>query len=173
MPRPSKARRSTRRQPRWRGRKPHLSVAALREGQHVITLRADDGDGGVTEASVRVNVVSEEARLPDALMVGPTTILFDASAEETSAPLSIANATAARSIRWSANSSASWARLDASAGTTPGDASVSLHAAGLAVGTHEATLTFTSADLPGVSVDVRISVTVATSGALYLPVLWR
>ncbi len=152
-----------------------LSVADLSHGQHTITFRADDGQGGVAEESVQITVVSESTPVPDMLLVGPTAIIFEPNSGQTSTTLSIANQNAQSAIGWTATKNAAWVKLDANSGTTPDTVGISFVDTGLDVGSYSANITFSSPNTPGQSFDVRVSLTVVpdSGNQVYLPVAIR
>jgi subtilisin-like proprotein convertase family protein len=133
-----------------------LSVATLSVGQHTITFRADDGEGGVSTATVAVTVVPDLSQLPpvpDALTVGPTLLTLDRQ----SATLSIDNENAMNPLNWEASASESWVRLSAASGTTPAEVEVSVDPAGLGPGRYTATVTVNSgAGSQTVTVDATV-----------------
>jgi hypothetical protein len=149
-----------------------LSTVSLSEGEHTITFRADDGAGGVATDTVQVIVVSDPTQLPplpDALIAGPSPILFDRAMGVVSARLSIDNQSGPNPIGWNAVASAPWVQLSATSGATPADITVTFNDAGMAEGIHTATITFTSPAAPGKSATVRVQVTVTHH--VYLPIL--
>jgi hypothetical protein len=120
-----------------------LAVSTLSVGQHVISFRADDGEGGVTTATVEVLVVEDIDQLPpvpDALLVGPTLLTVD---DETAAPLSIENENLENALGWDAVASEPWLVLSATSGTTPAEVTVSLDP-GLPPGQYTANITVNS-----------------------------
>ncbi len=150
-----------------------LSVATLRVGTHIITVRADDGVGGVTSASIQVTVVGDPTQappVPNALSVGPSPVVLNAANGLPDATLSIENQNAGNVISWNAVASAPWVQLSASSGTTPDSITISANGKGLTAGTYLATITFTSPDVPDQAQIVQVQLTIS---AVYLPVVMR
>lgn len=144
-----------------------LAVSTLSVGDHTITMMADDGDGGVVEESVDVTVVADPSELPvpdDALTVGPEVVYFTADSEQSM--ISIDNADIRTSIEWSATSSEPWVALEFVNGTTPQQIQVVLDSQGLAPGEYQASLTFTSTDVPGQSVVIDVVAAVGGAGSI-------
>ena len=141
---------------------PSLDVVALSVGLHVISFKADDGEGGVTTDTVEVTVVADLSQLPpvpDALAVGPVLLTLDS---QSSAPLSIENENTLNPLAWDAVASESWVRLSATSGTTPAEISVSVDAMGLAPGRYGATITVNSgAGNRTVTLDATVGVSCA------------
>jgi len=148
-----------------------LSVAALTPGAHTITLRADDGEGGVVTATVSVTVVGDESQVPPPAsepVAGMSAITFDPLSGANSVTLSIDNANSAQPITWNATADATWVQLSATTGTTPDQITVSLNGAGLSVGRHTATITLSSPDTPGKIAEIVVVVDIP---GLYLPLV--
>lgn len=122
-----------------------LEVTGLSLGTHIITLRADDGEGGVNADTVRVGVVESIDQLPpppDLLTAEPGLIsLFGG---QPSATIAIANDNAATALAWSATASEPWVQLSATSGTTPAEVTVGYDRAGLQNGRGTATITINS-----------------------------
>ncbi|HSP97303.1 MAG TPA: hypothetical protein VL049_08675, partial [Candidatus Dormibacteraeota bacterium] len=140
-----------------------LATASLSTGAHTITLRADDGDGGIATDAVRVAVVAELADLPpvaDALRVEPPSITLDPLYGLVRAGVSISNENRAHAIAWQAEASAPWIDLSATEGVTPADPVLTARG-DLPIGTYAATLTISGPVTPddtrqiGVQVIVR------------------
>lgn len=138
-----------------------LPVTNLSVGVHRITFRADDGEGGVAEASVQVTVVAtldELPPVPDALVVGPALLTLDA--QQTSVRLAIENENPEGTISWTATGSNSWIRLSATSGTTPAEITVSLDSAGLMPGIYGGTVRVSG---DGADVVIPVEATVSSS----------
>jgi hypothetical protein len=140
------------------GSGPSLDVASLSVGQHTITFRADDGEGGVTTDSVEVTVVADISELPpvpDALVVGPSLLTLD---EANGAALSIENENTLAMLTWEANVSDAWIRLSAASGVTPSDVAVTLDPTGLAPGHYTGSITVNSgADSQRITVEATVA----------------
>lgn len=153
-----------------------LVIENLSVGAHTVTLRADDGQGGVATDSIQVNVVASPEDLPkaaDQLLVGPGEILLSPMQGLPTAILSVDNANLDNAVRWNASANAGWVMLSESSGETPADVVVSLNADGLPKGTHNATLTFTSPDLPGQSVQIAVQGVVGDLHQAMLPMMLK
>ncbi len=152
-----------------------LSIATLSEGVHTITFRADDGEGGVATDTVQVTVIGDPTKLPalaDALVAGPSTIVFDTAGGVVTATLAVENQNLNNPIAWNAVADKPWVQLSATSGMTPADIVVSFKDTGLAEGIHTAEITLTSPDVPGQSVVVQVRVTI-TRFNLYLPLAFK
>jgi hypothetical protein len=153
-----------------------LVIENLSVGAHTVTLRADDGQGGVATDSIQVNVVASPEDLPkaaDQLLVGPGEILLSPMQGLPTAILSVDKANLDNAVRWNASANAAWVMLSESSGETPADVVVSLNADGLPKGTHNATLTFTSPDLPGQSVQIAVQGVVGDLHQAMLPMMLK
>lgn len=152
-----------------------LSVTELSVGTHIITLRADDGAGGVATDTVEVVVVSNPTQAPvaNALTAGPTLIMFEPANGMTSATVSVDNQNAAQSIAWNASANQPWVVLSATSGTTPGTLTVSFNNTGLSAGTHFATITLTSPNNPGTTTTINVQVVIPAMPRIYLPLILR
>jgi hypothetical protein len=129
------------------GTGPSLAVSTLSVGDHVITFRADDCQGGVPTATVAVTVVADISQLPpvpDALEAGPLALTLD-NTPTTSLPLDIENDNATNPLEWEAVPSDPWVKLSATTGTTPAEITVSLDSSTLAPGQYSSSIAVTSA----------------------------
>ena len=153
-----------------------LSLASLSQGTHLITLHADDDQGGVATDTRQVTVVADLALLPpvaDKLLAAPELISLASAGGPTSAELSIENENAGHPVSWSAAPSQPWVGLSSTSGMTPQQITVSLVEAGLDPGHYEATILLTSADLPGQSVTVYVEAEIPSSRPVHLPLVLR
>ena len=150
-----------------------LSVTGLGVGTHTITLRADDGEGGVATDTVGVTVVSDVSELPpppDKLMAAPSLVSFVPAAAEISATVSIENENDANSIPWDAVASEPWVQLTATAGaglssavgTTPGELTVTFNDTSLPEGRHQAMITIASTAAPDDPVTLAVEVQIGS-----------
>ena len=142
------------------GNGPSIAVSTLSVGNHVITFRADDGQGGIATATVAVTVVGDLSQLPpvpDALEVGPLALTLDAT---TSLPLDIENENALNPLNWQAMPSQPWVKLSATSGTTPAEIEVSLDTSTLAAGQYSASI---AVDSPAGNKTITVEATVALS----------
>jgi hypothetical protein len=124
-----------------------LDVTSLSVGVHSITVRADDGQGGVAEDRVEVNVVADIDQLPpvpDVLVVGPALLTLDATAGMGTGTISIDNENAANALAWTASASEPFLQFSESSGTTPSTVTVSVNRSGLAPGRYSATIIVSS-----------------------------
>lgn len=136
-----------------------LSVADLSVGEHVVTVTADDGNGGTTTASVTVTVVDALDKLPavpDALDAGPRVLQVALSNGQTEDQINVINLNGKNVIGWNASASQPWVSFSAASGTTPDEVTVSVDGAGLGPGRHTATVTLTSPDVPNDQVTVEV-----------------
>jgi subtilisin-like proprotein convertase family protein len=141
-----------------------LSITSLSVGTHVITFRADDGEGGVATDMVGVTVVESLEELPpvaDALIVGPSVVTFRPAAGETVTTIAIENENEENTIDWTAQSDQPWVSLGQSSGNTPGEVDLSFNNTGLAVGRHlgHVTVTSTAAESRVIAVEVIVEST--------------
>jgi subtilisin-like proprotein convertase family protein len=142
-----------------------LDVTNLSVGVHSITVRADDGQGGVAEDRIEVNVVADIDQLPpvpDVLVVGPALLTLDAAAGMDTATISIDNENAANALAWTASASDSFVQLSDNSGTTPSTVTVSLNRGGLAPGRYSATIIVSSpAGERGIGVEALVGTSCA------------
>jgi len=108
----------------------------------------------------------------DALLAGPTTILFDPAAGAVAQIIHVDNQNAGHAIAWEAVASAAWIQLSATAGTTPGDTTATFVNTGLSAGLYTATITFTGPDAPAGDTVIYVQVDVPLYRA-YLPLAGR
>jgi hypothetical protein len=149
------------------------SVADLSVGTHIITFRADDGDGEVVSDSIKVTVVADPTLAPpvsDKLLAGPELLSLDTILGQTSARLSIDNQNSGNSITWNATSAVSWLTLSATTGTTPGAVTVSVDEENMPRGTTTTTVTLTSPAAPGEEQTIRV-VARRAGYRLFLPII--
>jgi hypothetical protein len=102
------------------------------------------------------------AAQPPVLAVAPTSLAFSATAgaaNPAAKTLSVAN-TGGGSLSFTASDDAPWLSVSPSSGTAPRDLSVSVDTAGLAAGTHTATVTVTSAGTSGSPKQIPVTLTV-------------
>ena len=134
-----------------------LHLSGLQVGEHTITLRADDGLGGVATAVVHVNVVSDPSGLevPDLLTVSPPNLILDKTRGVLAAELAIENGNVRHQVFWQAASSEPWLHVATDVGLTPQLLVVSMDAM-LASGSYAGELVITSPDLPGQVVTVAV-----------------
>lgn len=152
------------------------SLTGLNPGNHTITVRADDGQGGVASDSVSITVVADGTQLPfpsDGLLVGPSKIIFFPREGLIEGRLSIDSQNLLRSLRWNAAVSHPWITLSTASGTTPmDDLGVTFQDTGLPFGLSKAQIIVTSPDLPGQSVAIEVLVD-RPGYYLYLPLVQR
>jgi hypothetical protein len=152
-----------------------VSLADLNPGVHTITFRAEDGLGGVASQTVQVTIVNDPALLPlvaDGLLVAPGLLLFEPGAGLIEEQLYVENQNGLNSIAWIAVTSVSWLKLEVASGQTPAEFTISLDATNLPVGKNNATITFTSPDLPGVSQVVNV-LAIKTQYNTFIPLIVR
>jgi hypothetical protein len=152
-----------------------FSVTGLSAGTHTITLRADDGAGGVAEDSVQITVVSTLEELPppaDELVINRSLITFRPDVGETSATLLIENVNDPEAISWMAVADQSWVELSATSGVTPAEVVVSVADSGLWPGVHTAQITVSRPDAPTDTLLVQVEV-IIPGQAIHLPMVTR
>jgi hypothetical protein len=152
-----------------------LTVTGLSAGAHTITLRADDGMGGIAEDTIHISVVSTLEELPapaNELVVNRTLISFRPDVGETSATLLIENVNDPEPISWVAVADQAWVELSATSGTTPAEIVVSYAGSGLWPGTHAAQITVSRPDEPTDTLVVQVEV-IIPGEAVYLPMITR
>jgi hypothetical protein len=140
-----------------------VSTADLTEGVHLISLQADDGQGGFVTATRVVTVVDNPLLLPppaNALAVGPELVLLNPQAGQRDTPLFVEDANPDEAIAWSATVDQPWLALSEAAGTTPAQITLSVDPAGLPPGDYTGLVEFTSRDAPDGRAVVRVSFTV-------------
>lgn len=161
-----------------------LSTANLNVGNHVITLQADDGAGGIATDSVEVTVVSDPTQLPatpDKLVVGPSSIVFNPATSVTSNSLSIDNQNTANSITWNASSSEPWIQLSTASGTTPDNSEITINdSVEITNNNNVATITFSSPEVPNNSTTVSVYVMIDSNepeplqdNRIYIPIITK
>jgi hypothetical protein len=141
-----------------------ISAASLSQGTHTVTIRVDDGAGGVATASVRVTVVGDVSQLPplpDALHLAPAAILVRSFGRGAREPLVIDNQNLEHSIAWQATVDVPWLELHPTSGTTPAEVEVRVIDRALAPGAYDATITVTRPGLAGTEALVHVSLVVA------------
>ncbi len=152
-----------------------LTTADLSEGSHTITFRADDGAGGVAYDSIQVKVVGDRAQAPpieDTLLAGPMFITFDPASGKINARVSIENQNVINPITWNVTANEPWIQFDTASGTTPDNFIATFNDIGLSEGTHFATITLTSPDIPTQSVTIGVKVTLKNND-IYLPIILK
>jgi hypothetical protein len=152
-----------------------FNIDNLSIGSHVITMTADDGQGGVLTDQVNVTVVPTPNDLPpqpDELVIEPDPVFLLPTQGINTATVYVDNLNLGNAITWNAVKDQSWLVLSAASGSTPQDIVVSSTLPYSDGGTHTATITFTSPQAPGTHVTVRVVVTIPIYNS-YLPVMVR
>jgi hypothetical protein len=144
------------------GAGPRVDAANLPAGTHVITLTATDAHGQTGTATVTITVVANPAPPGPILAVGPRTLAFELSVSDGGDPdpqlLRLRNDGTVEALSWTAASNQPWLILSSTAGTTPMDLTVSVNAAGLALGvTHQAQITITAPGAGGSPIVVNVT----------------
>jgi hypothetical protein len=138
-----------------------LSLASLAAGEHTITLRTPDGQGGFVTKNVAITVLPEgqAPTVANALAVGPNVILLERPDGAQVAQIQVDNLNAGVAIPWTALTSEPWLQLSQNSGFTPDTVAVQV-VGDLPVGQYAATITFGS-NAPGVTaVEAPVSLTV-------------
>jgi hypothetical protein len=152
-----------------------LSTAVLSAGVHLVTIQANDGQGGSASESVTVTVVATPDDLPptpDALLVAPHVITLYSAGGLVTTTLGIDNQNPLHDIIWQATVDQPWLSLNISAGTTFTAITLQANAAGLAPGTYQATLTISSTE--NSSLEVVVPLTLIVEPYInYLPAVTR
>jgi hypothetical protein len=153
-----------------------LGLSTLSPGTHTISVMADDGEGGLATAQTLVRIVGELEELPPVpndLLVSPGFVYFANTETVTQTIISLSNLNPNNSIQWQATANQPWVQLSAASGDTDGELIVSLAPeAALPDGTHEATLTLTSPQLPGQPIKLPVIAEVLLE-SVYLPLVVR
>lgn len=135
-----------------------LAVEDLGVGPHTITFEARDAEGATASSSVQIQIVSDLAEVPPppaALNVEPLLLSFDAREPSTGETVFLENP-AGGSIRWQATTEVPWLRLGQTEGETPAEVVVAIDELARPAERANATVTFTSPDLPGVEVGIGV-----------------
>ena len=142
-----------------------LSLSGLSVGTHLITFQADDGQGAVVTDTVSVHVVGSLSSLPpvpDALVVGPSSIFLNLADGITRAKISVDNQNLANSLTWNAAADQPWIHLSHVSGTTEADQlTITFYPVGLSAGIYTGLITFTSPQVPGQEITVQVEATTA------------
>ncbi len=171
---------------RWRQRSYDLS--AYRGRTVVVYFNTYNNGGGTTlwraldEASVTScdraalasasPVSSAPAHLNDAaLVVTPGQIALRDDVDQGAQIISITSS--AEGVPWHVQSDATWLRLDATDGQTPGEVIVALEPKGLNDGIYSAAVTFTSPHLADQTIEVPVTVRVGDGFTHFLPLISR
>ncbi|NLE75885.1 MAG: hypothetical protein GX605_03920 [Chloroflexi bacterium] len=153
-----------------------LTVRTLQEGLHTITLRADDGEGGLATATVQITVVSDLGQAPaaaNALVVSDDLLTFSSRLGERQAAVLVDNQHGPQTHSWNAFADQPWVRLSADVGQTPDDLRVQVSADGLPNGLHTAAITLPSPEMPDQAVLVQVEPSVDGAPPLLLPLFLR
>jgi hypothetical protein len=140
-----------------------VSTATLTQGTHTVTVRVDDGAGGVATDNVQVTVVGDVSQLPplpDALRVAPAAILMRSSGRGAWDALFIDNQNLEHSIAWQAAVDAAWLELHPASGTTPAQVEVRIIDRALPPGAYDATITVSRPGQPGSEQSVAVALVV-------------
>ncbi|HEY1013298.1 MAG TPA: hypothetical protein VGE07_11375 [Herpetosiphonaceae bacterium] len=135
-----------------------LGTASLSVGTHTLTAEVRDAAGASARAQLRVTIVPALADLPpvpDQLYATPSHITLGVNAR--SAPVTINNLNPDRALDWRASADQPWIRLSAASGRTGDSIQVAYDPDLLGDGIHEATISLTSPELPGVIVSIPVT----------------
>jgi hypothetical protein len=142
-----------------------ISVTGLSVGTHQITLRADDGQGGVARDSVAVQVVADLDDLPlpdDELVVEPGFLQFRPGIDPAQQTLYLSNANLAKAVGWMATTNAPWLKLNKTTGQTPDQVTAVVDQEAASWADREGVITFTRQG-SGQQVQVYVRMTPAKS----------
>ena len=121
-------------------------------GAHMITVTADDGEGGVSVDSVRVTVYGSAPELPppvDRLWVNPPELAIHAAGGTGFTQMFVDNSgNPLSSIPWTAQANDGWIVLSSTSGTTPDMITVEVAPAGLDWGWHTGSVTVSRPGAP-------------------------
>jgi len=152
-----------------------LSLATLSAGQHTITFEADDGAGGVADATIVLTVLDDPTKLvaQDSLVASPSVVRFRPDLGQAFATLTIENQNPDHAIAWQAAWSAPWLSVSPASGATPADVTVhcSLDPNG-PQGVYSDEIVLTSPDVPGQTLRVRVEAEIGEK-TVRLPILMR
>ncbi len=149
-------------------------VAQLPPGQHIITLSADDGAGGVVTATRTVTVRANSAIPAPELAAGPRMhvfVAFEGSNAVLTETIAIRNLSETE-LRWTAASSADWLTLDVLSGSTPDEPELRVETAGLPSGHYTGTVRIESPGMTPQIIAVELFINEA-AGRQYLPITAR
>lgn len=153
-----------------------LGLSSLSTGTHTISVTADDGAGGLASAQTLVQIVAELTDLPpipNALLASPNFVYFANTETVTQTVITLNNLNPDNSIQWQATADQPWVQLSATSGQTNGDLIISIApSAMLPDGTHQATLTLTSPQLPGQQIELPVTAEMLFE-QVYLPLVVR
>ncbi len=147
-----------------------------------IELDATNIAGGTTQGRFKVlatdvatDGIHTSADLSDdaVTMPNPTSIWLDASNRFYEDTLYIENLNYNHAIQWQAQASEPWLRFSVNEGNTPQEIAVFADPSGLQPGIYTATISITSADVPGQRQVVGINVLVTDHPTLFMPVILR
>jgi len=159
-----------------------LSVASLITGTHTITLRANDGDGGVVSDTVKVNVLgspTDVSTTTTALSVGPTQIIFQPATGVISGQITIDTLSGTDPVLWTAKVSDPWITLSKTSGSTPDTIIATFNDTGLAAGSYPSTITISNPLVATAGEEtIRLTTLIVSSPQaitqkVYLPVVTR
>jgi hypothetical protein len=148
-----------------------LNTSELSTGSHVITLTVTDSDGMTTQVQ-RTLVVAQEGT-PVAVNFDIAPFEFGAVAGFGSAPVQYplsVHSSSPNEFAWTASKDAAWLSLDASSGQTPSELTVTIDPSQLVVGTHTATITFSSPTAVNAPFKVTVNLQV-TGNSLFMPMI--
>jgi len=153
-----------------------IRASALTEGNHTITLAAQDSDGQTGTDIISIQVFREKPELPPSLAVAPTAMTFMSELGGTQIAgelLSIWNS-GDGAMSWSAIADQTWIRISSLEGSAPTNILVAADPTGLPPGEYTGTITISA---PGVAnspqvVEVTLEITsnqppVADAGGPY------
>jgi hypothetical protein len=130
----------------------------------------------LASAQTLVQIVAELTDLPpipNALLASPNFVYFANTETVTQTVITLNNLNPDNSIQWQATADQPWVQLSATSGQTNGDLIISIApSAMLPDGTHQATLTLTSPQLPGQQIELPVTAEMLFE-QVYLPLVVR
>ena len=146
-----------------------LSLNSLAAGTHTITLSTPDGKGGFVEQSVQITVLQagQMPAAPNALAVGPSTIVLDRQSNALTVLVNVDNQNAATALAWTAQATESWLQLSKTSGVTPDSFEVS-YVGDLAPGQYNGAILVTSSAGGVAQVEAPVNLTLQMP-TIYLP----
>lgn len=149
-----------------------LNTTELSTGSHVITLTVTDSDGMTTQVQRSLEVAQEGTPVAINFDIAPFEVGVIASFGSAASQQSLSIHSSSTEFAWTATKDAPWLSLDTSSGQTPSNLTLTVDPSQLSIGTHTATITFTSPDAVNSPFKVMVDLQV-TGTSLFLPFIHR